>query len=177
VAEEAASALRARYPGARIVGTYAPPVGPFTPAEDETICRMIQEMQPDLLFVAFGAPKQDLWIRAHMERLGVPVCVGVGGSFDILAGRVNRAPLWMQNRGLEWLYRMMQEPRRLWRRYLVQDLPIFFQLMAQRAAGPAGGHAVDDGRDDAAVPVGGALAEGLAGAAADGSGAHVARGY
>jgi N-acetylglucosaminyldiphosphoundecaprenol N-acetyl-beta-D-mannosaminyltransferase len=131
VAEEAACVLRARHPGVRVAGTYAPPVGPFTPDEDETMVRVIQEMQPDMLFVAFGAPKQDQWIRRHLDRLGVPVCMGVGGAFDILAGRVKRAPLWMQHCGLEWLYRVAQEPRRLWRRYFIHDLPCFVRLMAQ----------------------------------------------
>ena len=127
----AACVLRARHPGVRVAGTYAPPVGPFTPDEDETMVRVIQEMQPDMLFVAFGVPKQDQWIRRHLDRLGVPVCMGVGGAFDMLAGRVKRAPLWMQHCGLEWLYRVAQEPRRLWRRYLVHDLPCFVRLMAR----------------------------------------------
>jgi exopolysaccharide biosynthesis WecB/TagA/CpsF family protein len=131
VAEEAACVLRARHRGVRIVGTYAPPMWSLTPDEDETIVRVIQEMQPNMLFVAFGAPKQDQWIRTHLERLGVPVCMGVGGAFDMLAGRVTRAPLWMQRSGLEWLYRVTQEPTRLWQRYFVHDLPCFVRLMAQ----------------------------------------------
>jgi N-acetylglucosaminyldiphosphoundecaprenol N-acetyl-beta-D-mannosaminyltransferase len=131
VAEEAACALRARHPGLRVAGTYAPPMRAFTPDDDETMVRVIQEMQPHMLFVAFGAPKQDQWIRTHLERLGVPVCMGVGGAFDMLAGRVQRAPLWMQHCGLEWLYRVTQEPTRLWRRYFVHDLPCFVRLMTQ----------------------------------------------
>ena len=137
VAEDAAAALRRRYPGVRIVGTYAPPIGPFSPDENEKMVRLVQEMAPDMLFVAFGAPKQDEWIRTHMHRLGVPICMGVGGSFDFLAGRVSRAPLWMQDRGLEWLYRVGQEPTRLWKRYLVVDLPVFFHLMAQQGRSPS----------------------------------------
>lgn len=135
VAEAAATELRRRYPGAHIVATYAPPVGPFTRVENDKIVTLVREMQPDILFVAFGAPKQDRWIRQHMQRLGVPVCVGVGGSFDFLAGRVRRAPLWMQNRGLEWLYRVIQEPTRLWKRYFIDDLPVFVRLMAQARGG------------------------------------------
>ena len=98
--------------------------------------RLIHEAQPDMLFVAFGAPRQDQWIRAHLHELNVPVCMGVGGSFDFLAGRVSRAPLWMQDRGLEWLYRVMQEPTRLWKRYFVDDLPIFLRMMAQGTSAP-----------------------------------------
>lgn len=142
VAEEAAGVLRARFPGLRIVGTYAPPMGSFSAAENEKIVRLIQEMQPDMLFVAFGAPKQDRWIRANMQRLNVPVCMGVGGSFDLIAGRVKRAPVWMRDRGLEWLFRVAQEPTRLWKRYLIEDFPIFLRLLAQRgtvgSAIPAG---------------------------------------
>jgi N-acetylglucosaminyldiphosphoundecaprenol N-acetyl-beta-D-mannosaminyltransferase len=131
VAEEAACVLRTRHPGVRVVGTYAPPMRPLTSDEDESMVRLIQEMQPDMLFVAFGAPKQDQWIRTHLDRLGAPVCMGVGGAFDMLAGRVKRAPMWMQHWGLEWLYRVTQEPARLWQRYFVHDLPCFVRLMAR----------------------------------------------
>jgi len=136
VAEAAAQVLRQRCPGVRIVGTYAPPVvNAFSAEEDDKTVRLIQEMQPDMLFVAFGAPRQDEWIRAHLQRLNVPVCMGVGGAFDMLAGRVRRAPGWMQQAGLEWVYRLVQEPTRLWKRYFVDDLPIFLRLMAQRRTG------------------------------------------
>lgn len=136
VAEEAANVLRGKYPGVRIAATYAPPMGPFSEAEEEKMVRLVQEVQPDMLFVAFGAPKQDRWIRRHMHQLHVPVCMGVGGSFDFLAGRTHRAPSWMQDRGLEWLYRVIQEPRRLWKRYFVEDMPIFLRMMAQDRAVP-----------------------------------------
>jgi N-acetylglucosaminyldiphosphoundecaprenol N-acetyl-beta-D-mannosaminyltransferase len=76
-----------------------------------------------------GAPRQDLWIRAHKAQLGVPVCMGVGCALDLLAGHVSRAPQWMQRTGLEWAYRLGQEPRRLWRRYLVNDVPTLGRLV------------------------------------------------
>ncbi len=143
VAEAAAQVLRQRCPGVRIVGTYAPPVvNAFSAEEDDKTVRLIQEMQPDMLFVAFGAPRQDEWIRTHLSRLNVPVCMGVGGAFDMLAGRVRRAPEWMQQAGLEWAYRLVQEPTRLWKRYFVDDLPIFLRLMAQRRAGTSVAHTV-----------------------------------
>ncbi len=142
VADEVVSTLRARFPGVCVAGTYAPPMGPFSKEENETMVRRIQEAAPDMLFVAFGAPKQDLWIHAHLRRLNVPVCMGVGGAFDMLAGRVRRAPLWMQRHGLEWLYRVLQEPTRLWRRYFIEDLPVFLRLMAQRRTGSPGVHGV-----------------------------------
>jgi len=139
VAEEASAVLAARYPGLRIAGTLAPRLMPGPPSEEERTIRFVQECKPDILFVALGAPRQELWIRTHMHRLGVPVCIGVGGSFDMLAGRVLRAPSWMQRFGLEWLFRLFQEPRRLWKRYIVHDLPIFARLMLEpRARRPIG---------------------------------------
>ncbi len=155
VAEEAARVLQAHHPGLRIAGTYSPPQGPLSPDEEERTIRIIQEMQPDILFVAFGAPRQDQWIRSNLQRLGVPVCMGVGGAFDMLAGRVRRAPLWMRNRGLEWLYRLVQEPGRLWKRYFVQDLPIFMRLMAQPRTANATQPVVAILENSAAVPMDG----------------------
>lgn len=161
VAEEAATVLRARCPGVRIVGAYAPPViGVFGAEEDERMVRMIREAQPDMLFVAFGAPRQDEWIRQHMHRLEVPVCMGVGGAFDMLAGRVQRAPGWMQRNGLEWLYRVLREPTRLWKRYFVDDLPVFARLMAQRGTGSPTAHGVTGLLEGAALGEAEAVAAG-----------------
>jgi N-acetylglucosaminyldiphosphoundecaprenol N-acetyl-beta-D-mannosaminyltransferase len=131
VAEQAAAKLERRFPGLTVCGTYAPPFGPWAEDEDRHIVERIQVARPDVLFVAFGAPRQDLWIREHMAELNVPVSVGIGGTLNFLAGKVRRAPQWMQDFGLEWLYRVVQEPGRLWKRYLLEDLPIFFQLLAQ----------------------------------------------
>jgi N-acetylglucosaminyldiphosphoundecaprenol N-acetyl-beta-D-mannosaminyltransferase len=124
----AADVLKARYPGLRVVGAYSPPMG-FGADEDQKMVEMIRAAQPDMLFVAFGAPKQDNWIAAHRHELGVPVAVGVGGVFNFLIGRVRRAPNWMQKTGLEWFYRLLQEPTRLWRRYFVMDMPIMFMMV------------------------------------------------
>ncbi len=128
VAAAAADVLIGRYPGLQIVGTYSPPVGPFSEEEDRKMVEMIRESQADILFVAFGAPKQDLWIAQHRDAINVSLAIGVGGVFNFLIGRVKRAPEWMQQRGLEWLYRVIQEPRRLWKRYFVQDMPIFAKI-------------------------------------------------
>jgi N-acetylglucosaminyldiphosphoundecaprenol N-acetyl-beta-D-mannosaminyltransferase len=128
IADAAATELRVRYPGLDVAGTYSPPMGPFTPQEDTRMVAAVRAVSPDILFVAFGAPRQDVWIREHLEELNVPVCVGVGGTFNFLAGTVKRAPQWMRRSGLEWAYRVGQEPRRLWRRYLLEDLPIFLRL-------------------------------------------------
>jgi N-acetylglucosaminyldiphosphoundecaprenol N-acetyl-beta-D-mannosaminyltransferase len=119
-----------RYPGVNVCGVMAPPEAsyPFPEELDGEICDAIRAAQPDVLFVGFGCPKQDLWIRDHLQELSVPVSVGIGGSFNFLAGHVSRAPVKLQHLGLEWVYRLWQEPRRLWRRYLVHDLPFVARL-------------------------------------------------
>lgn len=119
VAEKAAARLFHLAPGVMIVGTYA---GSPSVEEENEIVEMILATAPDILFVAYGAPQQDLWIARNLERLGVPVVMGVGGTFDFLAGVTRRAPPWIRRLGFEWLYRLMQEPWR-WRRQL--DIPRF----------------------------------------------------
>jgi N-acetylglucosaminyldiphosphoundecaprenol N-acetyl-beta-D-mannosaminyltransferase len=110
MAEAAAEKLTARYPGLRIVGARH---GFFSPEEEPAIVQQITEAQPDVLFVALGIPKQEQFIRRHFEELGIPVMVGVGGSFNVVSGRLRRAPRWMQRAGLEWLHRLLIEPTRL----------------------------------------------------------------
>jgi N-acetylglucosaminyldiphosphoundecaprenol N-acetyl-beta-D-mannosaminyltransferase len=119
VAEKTAEILRARYPGAQIVGAYA---GSPADADAPEIIGRIRAARPDVLFVAYGAPKQDLWIACYRDALGVPVMMGVGGAFDHIAGIRKRAPWWVQRLNLEWLYRLITQPWR-WRRQLA--LPRF----------------------------------------------------
>lgn len=119
VARRAAEILMQRYPGLDLAGTYS---GSPDPAEEDEIVTRIRATHPEFLFVAYGAPRQDLWIHRNLERLGVPVCMGVGGAFDFIAGITPRAPLWMRQHGLEWLHRLMAQPYR-WRRMLA--LPRF----------------------------------------------------
>ena len=114
VAVATAARLCETYPGLRIVGTHA---GSPALEEEDEIVRMIQRAKPDVLFVAYGAPEQDKWIHRNLERLGVPVCMGVGGAFDFIAAVAKRAPLWLQRLGLEWLHRLCHQPWR-WRRQL-----------------------------------------------------------
>jgi N-acetylglucosaminyldiphosphoundecaprenol N-acetyl-beta-D-mannosaminyltransferase len=128
VAEAAGRRLEETYPGIRIAGTYSPPLGELSPQQNQYIVDLIRLAAPDFLFVALGAPRQDLWISAHLRDLQVPVAMGVGCVLDLLAGNVRRAPLWMQRTGLEWAFRLVQEPSRLWRRYLLNDLPLFARL-------------------------------------------------
>jgi N-acetylglucosaminyldiphosphoundecaprenol N-acetyl-beta-D-mannosaminyltransferase len=117
VAAEAAARLVGRYPGLQVVGAECPPFREPTPEEEEALLERIRLARPDLLFVAFGQPKGERWIIRHLDRLGVPVSVQVGASLDFVAGRVRRAPRWMQKTGLEWAFRLSLEPRRLFGRY------------------------------------------------------------
>ena len=128
----ARDAVLKRHPGAQICGTDCPPFETFeTPEEQARIRDVVRAAQPEILLVGFGAPKQEKWIAANKDLLSVPVCIGVGGSFEMAGGVVKRAPVWMQEGGLEWAYRLFQEPRRLWHRYLGRDLP-FLVVLALR---------------------------------------------
>ncbi len=132
VAAQAAEILTKRYPGLKVVGTYSPSFGfEKNEAECALIVEKIRQAEPDVLFVGLGSPKQEKWTDRYKEQYDVPVTVGVGISFDYVAGTVKRAPKWMQNAGLEWFFRLMIEPKRLWRRYLVND-PVFFWLVLKQ---------------------------------------------
>jgi N-acetylglucosaminyldiphosphoundecaprenol N-acetyl-beta-D-mannosaminyltransferase len=131
IAEAAGHVIKTRYPGAVIAGSYAPPFGPLSASEDRALVDRINQSGARILFVAFGAPRQDNWIAAHRHELQVRVAMGVGCSLDVLAGVVSRAPLWMQRSGLEWLHRFRLEPCRLWHRYFVKDAPMFARLLAE----------------------------------------------
>lgn len=121
-ADLTAATLRHRLSGLRI-STYCPPMGfEKTATGLEETARAVRAAKPDLLFVAFGAPKQEYWIYEHGVKLAVPISVGVGGTFEMVAGVVRRAPRWLQKCGCEWLYRLCSEPRRMWRRYLIGNL-------------------------------------------------------
>jgi N-acetylglucosaminyldiphosphoundecaprenol N-acetyl-beta-D-mannosaminyltransferase len=109
--------LRRRYPGLKIVGGYSPPFRPLDDEEEAAIINEINGCQPDVVWVGIGVPKQEKWMRAMRERLDAPLLIGVGAAFDFHAGLVPQAPNWMQSAGLEWVYRLGHEPRRLWRRY------------------------------------------------------------
>jgi N-acetylglucosaminyldiphosphoundecaprenol N-acetyl-beta-D-mannosaminyltransferase len=123
-AARAASIVEQRYPNAKIAGTYCPPHATFATSEEQArIKRIVRQAAPDILLVAFGAPKQEKWIAANKDALGVPVSIGVGGSFEMAAGMLKRAPRWVQSAGLEWFYRFAQQPKRLFQRYFVDDLP------------------------------------------------------
>src|SRR3954463_13874688 len=107
-------ALRRRYPGLKIVGGYSPPFRPLTAEEEDWVARDINRSKPDVVWVGTGQPKQEKWMAEMRDRLDAPILAGVGAAFDFHAGLVPQAPSWMQASGLEWVYRLLQEPRRLW---------------------------------------------------------------
>ncbi|WP_339171880.1 WecB/TagA/CpsF family glycosyltransferase [Anoxybacillus sp. FSL W8-1294] len=120
--------LQKRYPQMKIVGMYSPPFRPLTVQEDEKIINLINNLKPDFIWVGLGAPKQEYWMYEHKGR--VPsLMIGVGAGFDYHAGKLKRAPLWMQKAGLEWLYRLVQEPRRLWKRYMLYNTKFLYYLL------------------------------------------------
>jgi N-acetylglucosaminyldiphosphoundecaprenol N-acetyl-beta-D-mannosaminyltransferase len=120
--------VRARYPGVKIVGSRN---GYFDKTDEAAIVRQIRNSRADILFIAFGTPKKELWVKQYLSDMGVPVVHGVGGSFDVLAGVVPRAPRWMQKYGLEWFFRLLQEPGRMWRRYLITNTVFIFLLLKE----------------------------------------------
>jgi N-acetylglucosaminyldiphosphoundecaprenol N-acetyl-beta-D-mannosaminyltransferase len=115
--EQLTDALRTRFPGLDIVGGYSPPYRELTEAERDEVAAQINGSGADVVWVGTGQPKQEKWMAQMRERLTAPILVGVGAAFDFHAGLIPQAPSWMQSIGLEWLYRLVQEPRRLWRRY------------------------------------------------------------
>ena len=118
VPEQLALIMRERYKS-RIVGTYSPPFRDLNPEEKEAIIERIRAAQPDLVWVGLSTPKQERWMAEYREKLGVPILIGVGAAYDFHTGRVKQAPAWAREHGLEWLFRLLSEPRRLWRRYLI----------------------------------------------------------
>ncbi len=127
VADTAADNIRAKYPGCNIIGTHH---GYFDAEQEQNILTELRELKPDVLFVALGAPKQEYWIADHIQQLGIPVAMGIGGSMDVLSGNVKRAPQWMQKLSLEWLYRFLIQPSR-YKRMLA--LPKFMLAVKKQA--------------------------------------------
>ena len=124
--EKMEKTLRERYPDIQIAGTYSPPFRALSPEEDGEIVEKINKTAPDFVWVGLGAPKQEIWMRAHQGKLH-GLMVGVGAAFDYTAGNISRAPQWMQKHNLEWLYRLMQDPKRLFKRYFVTNTTYIIQ--------------------------------------------------
>jgi N-acetylglucosaminyldiphosphoundecaprenol N-acetyl-beta-D-mannosaminyltransferase len=121
VPELLAQRLGERCPGLQVVGTYSPPFRGLTEREDEELIQRINHAAPDIVWVGLSTPKQERWMAAHVARLHAAALIGVGAAFDFHAGLKRQAPRWMQRTGLEWCFRLLTEPRRLWRRYLVNN--------------------------------------------------------
>jgi N-acetylglucosaminyldiphosphoundecaprenol N-acetyl-beta-D-mannosaminyltransferase len=134
VAEILATQLHARFPTLQVVGLDTPPFRPLTPVEDRIAVARINMARPDIVWVGLSTPKQERWMASHIGWLQAPVLIGVGAAFDFHAGLKQQAPRWIQGSGFEWLFRLSMEPRRLWRRYLINN-PRFLWLILLQALG------------------------------------------
>ena len=126
--------LTAKFPGLPVAGAYSPPFRPLTPKEDADVVDMIRSSGAEIVFVGISTPKQEKWMAEHLEALPGVIIVGVGAAFDFHAGLLRQAPAWMQRNGLEWFYRLCVEPKRLWRRYVLET-PRFLPLWAAQKLG------------------------------------------
>lgn len=131
VAAKAVEELKRRIPGLQVAGIYTPPFRPLTPEEDERVVEYINSTKPDVIWVCLGCPKQEIWIAEHRYKLDVPVLLAVGLALDVAAGTKQRAPRVFHTLGLEWFYRLCQEPRRLWKRYLIYNSVFLYRLLAE----------------------------------------------
>lgn len=134
IAEVLSKKLQHRFPRLQVVGTHSPPYRSFTREEDENVARLINYVSPNIIWVGLGSPKQDYWAFNHVGRLNHAVILPVGAAFDFLSGRIPQAPQWMRKSGLEWLFRLASEPKRLWKRYLIEN-PLFVLMLIGQALG------------------------------------------
>ncbi|REL37537.1 glycosyltransferase [Rhodohalobacter sp. SW132] len=133
VADRLKDKLEVENPGLNVVGTYSPPYAKtFSEEENQKMINMINEVKPNVLWVSLTAPKQDYWIHEHFDKLDVNIAIGVGAAFDVVVGDIERSPEWMQKYGLEWFYRLIKEPKRLYKRYLI-EAPRFIPLVLIQA--------------------------------------------
>jgi N-acetylglucosaminyldiphosphoundecaprenol N-acetyl-beta-D-mannosaminyltransferase len=131
VADALASKMRSQFSGLQIAGTYCPPFRALTSTEATEVVDRINRSGADIVWIGIGAPRQELWMAEHRNALDAPVLIGVGAAFDFLSGGKPQAPRWMMNSGLEWLFRLASEPRRLWRRYLINNPRFVWQVTLQ----------------------------------------------
>ncbi|MBF0239351.1 MAG: WecB/TagA/CpsF family glycosyltransferase [SAR324 cluster bacterium] len=123
--------LQKLFPGLDVCGVYSPPFRPMTPEEDQELIQMINDAKPDIVWVGLSTPKQEYWMAQHTDSLNASVLIGVGAAFDFHAGLKQRAPHWMQISGMEWFYRLLSEPRRLWKRYLYHNPRFIILILLQ----------------------------------------------
>jgi len=118
VADSLRQALQRRFPGLQVVGTYTPPFRSLTPKEESDLAAQVRESRPHIIWVGLSTPKQERFMAQYIDRLEVPLMFGVGAAFDYHSGRIRDCSRWVKRAGLQWLHRLMQDPKRLWRRYL-----------------------------------------------------------
>ena len=123
--------LRQRYRGIAFAGEFSPPFRALSPAEDAGLCESVNQLRPDFVWVGLGSPKQDVWIREHRERIRGAIFVASGATFDFFSGRIRQAPRWIRDAGLEWLFRLTQDFRRLWTRYTIKNIIFLFFFALQ----------------------------------------------
>lgn len=131
VAPKLAKRLQERFPGLQVAGTYTPPFRLLTADEEAALARTVEASRADVMWIGLSTPKQERFMASHVGRLAAPVMIGVGAAFDFHAGLKVQAPYWMQRSGLEWLFRLTTEPRRLWKRYLVNNPRFVLLTLAQ----------------------------------------------
>lgn len=131
VANRLKLALESSFPGIQIVGILTPPFRPLIPEEEQRLFELVKTSRPDILWVGLGAPKQERFMAQYVQRLGVPLMVGVGAAFDYHTGRVRDSPVWVKRAGLQWLHRLLQDPYRLWRRYLRNNPAFLWKIVLQ----------------------------------------------
>lgn len=132
VGEQLKQTIHAQYPHCKVVGVYVPPfMKVFSEEENIKMIDAINAVSPDVLLVSLTAPKQDIWIAENLHRVNASIQIGIGGAFEVMAGLAKRAPKWMHTAGLEWLYRFIQEPKRLFRRYFI-EAPLFIPLIIKQ---------------------------------------------
>jgi N-acetylglucosaminyldiphosphoundecaprenol N-acetyl-beta-D-mannosaminyltransferase len=131
IPEQLANQLKQKFPGIQIVGTVSPPFRPLTATEDQAIIEQINQSGADIVWVGVSTPKQEIWMSEHLKKIYSPVMIGVGAAFDFLSGNKSQAPRWIQNIGMEWLFRLLNEPTRLWHRYA--QYPYFVFLVAMQS--------------------------------------------
>jgi N-acetylglucosaminyldiphosphoundecaprenol N-acetyl-beta-D-mannosaminyltransferase len=146
VAERLSSRMTAAFPGIKIAGEISPPFRPLTPLEDADMIKRINDSGADIVWAGIGAPRQERWMADHREPLSAPVLIGVGAAFDFLAGVKAQAPRWMMRSGLEWIFRFACEPRRLWRRYLLNN-PLFMWFVLLQFLGLEPNLSITSGSD------------------------------
>jgi len=131
VAEALRASLESRFPGLCVCGTYTPPFRPLNSQEESDLVTLINTLRPDIFWVGLSTPKQERFMAAYLHKLSVKIMIGVGAAFDIHSGRVKQAPYWVQRSGLEWFFRLCQEPGRLWKRYLIKNPLFVARILAQ----------------------------------------------